>query len=382
MRLIKIENTVGSACFSLMLFYSSSGILMPFLPAWIKANSYNEQEVAFIMSACMFSRAFMILIAGNFLSKFSSLGSSIKICSLLTAMIFFVLPFIRCNYAAMAALLILGSGLIFSLMPLIEQQGISATRTQPGLYGNLRAYGSAAYLICNVLTGLTLSESGFIFTMPFSVATIFLMLSLRAHNETEFVCTKKVLPASSVRLMLYLIPAFFIFASNAYYYSFGVLRWIDAGIAPHYTGILWATGVIFEVLAFRYFSLLTRRYSPTAIFLVCALCSAVRWYFSAYNLSFGMNLILQIGHAFSFALVYATSMKLISDYVPTSGQRKAQINFAFITSCVSLGGGMALIPIVRNFSTIDPFFIMGILCLLSIVSLIVHLTCPSLIKTE
>gem|GEM_PF-4527269 len=355
---------------------------MPFLPAWINANSYNHQEVAFIMSACMFSRAFLTLMTGNILSLFASLGSSIKITSLLIVMIFTAVPFVRHNFSAMASLLILGSGLIYSLMPLVEQQGIAATRTRPGLYGSLRAYGSAAYLICNILMGFILSESDFIFILPFSLTIIFLILSLRAHNEADFRNNKIESPASSVKLMLYLIPAFFIFASNAYYYSFGVLRWIDAGIAPHYTGILWATGVIFEVLAFRYFNLLTRDYSPTSIFLVCALCSAARWYCSAYTLSFGMNLILQIGHAFSFALVYATSMKLISDHVPTSGQRRAQVNFAFITSCVSLGGGMALIPIVRNFTEMDPFFIMSILCLLSIVSLVIHLLRSSLINTD
>lgn len=65
MRFFQPENVVCSARFSLMLFYSSSGILMPFLPAWIAANGYNVQEVAYIMSACMFSRAFMTLLTGN-----------------------------------------------------------------------------------------------------------------------------------------------------------------------------------------------------------------------------------------------------------------------------------------------------------------------------
>lgn len=373
MRFFQPENVVCSARFSLMLFYSSSGILMPFLPAWIAANGYNVQEVAYIMSACMFSRAFMTLLTGNVLSMFTSIGASIKITSFIIVLVFTAVPFLRHNHLSTAILLILGSGLIYSLMPLVEQQGISATRTRPELYGSLRAYGSAAYLICNVFMGLFLSESEFTFILPFSLAFIFLTLSLWARNEPGLQTSKaKEASVSSARLMLYLIPAFFIFASNAYYYAFGVLRWVESGIAPYYTGVLWATGVIFEVLAFRYFSLLTKGIAPSGIFLLCALFSAARWYFFTYSLSFGMNFILQIGHVFSFALVYATSMKLIAAHVPESSQRRAQVNFAFITSCISLGGGMALIPIVRNFSEVDPFFIMSVLCLLSILSLAIH----------
>lgn len=373
MRIFQPDNTVLSARFSLILFYSSSGILMPFLPAWIAANGYNVQEVAYIMSACMFSRAFLTLFTGNILSIFVSIEASIKITSFIIVLIFTAVPFLRNNHLSTSILLILGSGLVYSLMPLIEQKGICATRTQPELYGSLRAYGSAAYLACNVLMGLFLSESEFTFIMPFSLALIFLTLSLWGRNETDLQASKgKETSVSSARLMLYLIPAFFILSSNAYYYSFGVLRWVDSGISPYYTGVLWAAGVIFEVLAFRYFSLLTKGITPYGIFLICALFSAVRWYFFTYSLSFGMIFILQIGHAFSFALVYATSMKLIAASLPESSQRRAQVNFAFITSCISLGGGMALIPIVRNFSEVDPFLIMSVLCLLSILSLAIH----------
>src|SRR5262249_553273 len=79
------------------------------------------------------------------------------------------------------------------------------------------------------------------------------------------------------RFLILLVSGGLIQAGHGFYYGFSTLVWRAQGVSSQTIGVLWATGVGFEVAFLWNLRFFERRLSPQTLILIGAFGGAVRW---------------------------------------------------------------------------------------------------------
>ena len=80
-----------------------------------------------------------------------------------------------------------------------------------------------------------------------------------------------------------LIAAALIQSSHAVVYSFSTIHWKSIGFSESLIGVLWAEGVLAEIILFQYSGLVLYRISPTMLIVIAAAAGIIRWSIMGYT---------------------------------------------------------------------------------------------------
>jgi MFS transporter, PPP family, 3-phenylpropionic acid transporter len=139
------------------------------------------------------------------------------------------------------------------------------------------------------------------------------------------------------------VVAFFVaylllqFAHGVYYVFYSIYL-----KQHHYTasltGILWALGVVAEIVLFIFVARLIKRFSLRAILLISILLAVARWTMIAWGVGYlGILIFAQLLHAASFGSTHAVAIHLVHEFFGHQHQGKGQ---ALYTSLSFGVGGM------------------------------------------
>ena len=151
----------------------------------------------------------------------------------------------------------------------------------------------------------------------------------RARAFVTFVCSAALLQASHAAL-----------------YGFATLRWLDAGISERVVGLLWAEGVVVEVLLFTLGHRLLRRLSVPAIFALAATAGVLRWTLLGASTELAVLGFAQALHALTFAATHLAAVTHISRTVDSDRTATAQglysgLAMGLVFGCAMLAAGFA-----------------------------------------
>ena len=114
------------------------------------------------------------------------------------------------------------------------------------------------------------------------------------------------------KILSFFMVHFLLQLSHAPYYSFFSLYLEGHGYSRGVIGLLWALGVLAEVLAFTQTHRLLARFSEYQLIVCCLTLAAVRWCAIAWAVETPVILwSVQSLHAFTFAVFHAAAMQLI-----------------------------------------------------------------------
>jgi PPP family 3-phenylpropionic acid transporter len=352
---------VTRAASLLAVVYAISGLLMPFLTVWLAFKGVDPRDIAMTQALGLVARAVIGLGFGLLASLLPRSGLLI-VAAGISAGLAFSGAWLSDAHAFVVTLVALAVGLVYGTMPLAETFA-NTIGARPGHnYGHIRMWGSVAFLAANIAGGMALERPNALFLAPGII--VFLCVCLSGIAPTRLGERERGRLQSfpgMARVLCLLIPAMLLNASHAYYYAFGVLRWIEHGISPGLTGILWALAVIAEILVFRLASEIVRHYATEHILFVCGLVASGRWLTLSLNPSIPYIVVSQFCHAFSFALAYQAAMAVIRNDVPAEMQPFAQAIYALACSGVALAAFTAALPMIQNQLHIDPYVAMAIL---------------------
>jgi PPP family 3-phenylpropionic acid transporter len=155
-----------------------------------------------------------------------------------------------------------------------------------------------------------------------------------------------------------------VLSSHAMYDSFAMIHWSEAGISPAMIGLLWSESVAAEVLVFFLIGApLLRMLKPTGALAWAASCGLLRWGVMAQTTEVAALTLVQPLHGFTFALLHLTSMRLITDTVPSALAGTAQAVYGL----VGVGGVTAVLIILSGwlYTRFGPagFWAMALLCI-------------------
>jgi len=140
-------------------------------------------------------------------------------------------------------------------------------------------------------------------------------------------------------LMSFLTVSFLLQASHAPYYAFYTLYLSDYGYSKTVIGILWAMGVLFEVILFLSLHRFLRPVRFRALIIGSCIVTVLRWLIIGF---FPESLLLlglaQVLHAISFGLFHGVAVSMVHRYFTGRHQHRGMALYGSI----SFGAGGAV----------------------------------------
>ena len=131
------------------------------------------------------------------------------------------------------------------------------------------------------------------------------------------------------QVQVFLLVFFLVQFSHGPYYTFYSVMLQDLGYSRGQIGLLWAVGVIAEVLLFIVIPVLFKHVSLRLLLLMSVLLCVLRWVLIAFFAdSLPVLLMAQLLHAASFGSLHAVGIALVYHYFTASTQGRGQALFA------------------------------------------------------
>jgi MFS transporter, PPP family, 3-phenylpropionic acid transporter len=338
--------------FRLSLLYAATfltfGVQIPFLPVWLGARGLDDARIALVLAAPQFLRVVSTPLfarwadkRGDFVGVLAvSLIAMTALCAALTVLTGFAPIFVAVTLfsCAQGVAMPLNDALTFAVLR-THNQWRAATGAHKGVasrpleYGRIRKWGSAAFILGNLVAGLFLSLTS-VSAIPYGLA-VFALMSVGAAPYAAPLGALAHAPApaepgatrqrSAVLLILVMAAAALIQASHALVNTFGSLHWAREGHSSVFIGAAWALGVVCETAFFAFVGRWVAGPDRAASLLALGgLTAVLRWLAMASDPGSLLLALAQAGHGFSFAATHTGSMFLIFELAPNAMRARAQ----------------------------------------------------------
>jgi MFS transporter, PPP family, 3-phenylpropionic acid transporter len=324
------------------------GVQIPFLPVWLGARGLDDARIALVLAAPQFLRVVSTPLfarwadkRGDFVGVLAvSLIAMTALCAALTVLTGFLPIFVAVTLfsCAQGVAMPLNDALTFAVLRTHHQwRALTGadkhSASRPLDYGRIRKWGSAAFILGNLVAGLFLSLTS-VSAIPYGLA-VFALMSVGAalYAAPLGALAHAPIPAEpggarqrgGPLLILVMAAAALIQASHALVNTFGSLHWAREGHSSVFIGAAWALGVVCETV---FFALVGRWVAgpdrAAGLLALGGLTAVLRWLAMASDPGSLLLALAQAGHGFSFAATHTGSMLLIFELAPNAMRARAQ----------------------------------------------------------
>ena len=170
-------------------------------------------------------------------------------------------------------------------------------------------------------------------------------------------------------------PVFLIFlgagaltqASHVVLYGFGTIHWQQAGLSDDIIGILWAEGVIAEIILFAFSAHVLRRTGPIGLLVIAAAAGVLRWIVMALTTDLFVLVILQPFHGATFGAAHLGAIHFIARAAPPELSATAQSLYSSLALGIAFGIAMPLAGLLYGGLAGQAYFAMSGMCAFGLV---------------
>lgn len=289
----------------------------------------SNEEIGLIFAVALWAKIPIGLLVMSISDQTGDRKKTLIAVSLITFGGFCVFPFLSGFWQLLIAWGLVGT-LLTTLIPIADSLAVIAIKRTQMNYGRVRLWGSVAFIMVSILGGYYLdgkSHEAVLHLILFG--TVFIVISSIAVPDL------REEPRKGQKIALFELlkePSFVVFvvtaaalqASHAALYGFATLHWIESGIDKTTIGLLWAEGVVAEIILLAYATFLLKRLGISGLFLLAGIAGIVRWIVLGSTTSLPALVIVQGLHAFTFAGTLIASIGFISERVPKDQSATAQ----------------------------------------------------------
>jgi PPP family 3-phenylpropionic acid transporter len=358
------------------------GVTMPFLPPFLAGKGMGPEAVAQILFAGSLVR-FLISPALGRVADLMGDGRLVLVPCAAVAALAAPLFLPAQGFWAVLAVQLLFAAAMAPLSPLGEAMTLAAARRAGADYGRVRSAGSVAFILGAAGAGAMASWAGYA-AVPWLLAGCYVTAVAAAWSlprpgpAAAGGATRGRAAGGGLRSLfaLHLLrrPGFarlvvitgLIQGSHAAYYGFSSIHWARAGHSPEAIGLLWAEGVLAEVLLFFWARPLLGQLSSRGLMFLAAGAGLVRWAALAFTTEVWALVPLQALHAITFGAQYMGAMRWLSANAPPGEGLAAQSLHAAIGNTSALALSMLLAG--RLYARVEggAFLAMAVLCALAV----------------
>lgn len=311
-----------------------TGVHLPFFTVWLKAIGIDATWIGIITAVPPVTRFTVLPLLTAAAERRQMLRGAIMLTGFATALGFFV---IGSQHQPLLVLLVyaLTCCVWTPMVPLTDAYALRGVARYGLNYGPLRLWGSIAFVVCALASGLLLgyvAEVHLIWIITaMTVVGAMLALTLRPLDRPPAAAAPTAGAWKLLRdpgFLAIIVSSALIQSSHSAYYIFASIAWRQAGFSGLTIAGLWVIGVLAEIVLFA----LSPRFTlPSATLVVIAAASAVaRWTITAQDPPLAILAVIQLAHGLTFGLTQVGIMGMMVHHVPPHVMARGQ---GYLTAC-------------------------------------------------
>lgn len=321
-------------------FFLAAGWQLPLFPVWLAARGLDPAAIGIVLAATQAMRIVATPAGTRLADRYGPLHGAIAAAAIATVVAMALVG------SASGFALILGAVAVLALvsapiLPLTDAYALKGLGLRGRAYGPVRLWGSVAFIAANLTGGLLLDmlAPGNLIWLIFAgncavaVAAMPLVPLSRGEAAPHAAATSGRSHLRQPAFLAIAAAGSLIQASHAVYYGFSTLDWSAKGFDGVTIGVLWALGVVAEIVLFALAGRLPRAIGPVTLIVIGAVGGIVRWGAMAFEpLPLLLLLLLQLLHAISFGATHLGTMMFLSQSAPEQNRAAAQGDIATANS--------------------------------------------------
>jgi len=325
------------------------GAQLPFWPLFLETEGLSAAQIGIALAVGAWARVFGLPLWG-WLADPPGRGRPTLIGLALAGTLLYAAFWLVDGYWPALVLQVLIGFFTSALIPLGDSQVLQAARSHGIDYGRVRLWGSATFILGNLLGGWLIALA----TPDWYLAGV--VLPLLATAATAWTLPRRPRdrpPRAPIRVrdlfrnrpyVAVVLVSSFIQCSHGAYYVISALDWRAAGYSEATIAWLWIEGVVAEILLLAAAKHLLRWLTPVQLLAIGGAGAVLRWTGTALSHDLGMLIALQALHALSFAMVHLATVTTIGRVVPAERMASAQVlvtavyNGPFVSVAMALAG--------------------------------------------
>ena len=344
-------------------YFGTVGVWMPFWPAWLEHRGLTPAWIGTVLAVGFWVR----LLTNPFVAWVADARGERRRPMVLLAGMALV------SYAAFAAaevpwhfvVLSAVTGATFTvLVPFAESVTLAEVRTSGTDYGRVRLWGSVAFIVTSIGAGRLLGDDGDDLTLWLVVglvgATFASCLSMPADRTRSARRGPSLSDLGHLvtrpRYLLLVLGCGLVQSSHAVYYGFATIHWRAADLSSSSIGLLWAEGVVAEILLFFVGRRLSERFRPSTLLALGGAAGVLRWTVLASTTHPSALVAVQGLHALTFASTHLGAMNATGRWVPESLSATALTVYSTFVGGVALGAAMGVAGMLYEAHGAGAFF--------------------------
>ena len=323
-------------------YFASLGVLVPYWSLYLKHLGYSSLIIGSLIAILPATKLIAPYIWGWLADHTRRSMFIIRVASVL-ALLSFSLVFVNEQLWWLALVMLLFSFFWNAILPQFEAMTLNHLGDRAHQYSMIRLWGSLGFILVVVLMGDLLQH----FTtsaIPVVVLITFIGIAL-----SSFVVPEKLnIPhedhapiwyvSKQPKVLAFLVVCFLMLCSHGPYYTFYTIYLEEQGYSSHMIGVLWAIGVLAEVIIFLIMHRLLVTHGARKLLIVTLSLTTLRWLLIGFFVhDLAILFVAQLIHAFSFGVFHAVGISLVHEFFTGSHQGRGQALY----SSVSYGAGVA-----------------------------------------
>lgn len=327
------------------LWFGGLGALLPYWGLYMKDRGYGAGDIGIVFAILLGTKVLAPNIWGALADR--SGRRTLVICAATgaAALFFLAVPFAS-GFLLLAALMV-GYGFFSNAsLPQFEVVTFNHLGAQEHRYGLIRLWGSVGFIISVVLLGWLVDRNG-TGLVPWWVIGSLVALFLLSLSVPEPPAGPRAVVGHESLKRVFMQPAVLCLItvcglsqfSHGAYYGFFSIYMEDAGFSRKFIGVLWALGVLAEVLVFLCLPFLVRRFGLRSLMIFALAVTTGRWILLAlFPDQLIVVLLAQSLHLASFGIYHAVAVNMIHRLFRGNLQGRGQALYSSLS--FGLGGAM------------------------------------------
>ena len=328
-----------------LCYFSLLGVSAPYLALYFHSLGFSSARIGELVAIPMLMRCVAPNLWG-WLGDYTGRRLAIVRLGAVCTMLAFALILIDKSYGWLAMVMGLYAFFWHAILPQFEVITLAHLKSQTSRYSQIRLWGSIGFILAVVALGSLFERFG-MGLFPYVVLAIMAGIALSSgwvpgaqplageptSGQGGFIAQ---LGRPGV-LAFYLSVALMVL-SHGPFYTFLTLYLETLGYSRGVIGVLWAVGVVAEVLVFMVMSRVLQRYTVRQVLIASFALAVARWgLLGAFADRLPVLLLVQVMHAATFGSFHAAAVHFVQRSFGARQQGQGQALYAALSG---IGGAL------------------------------------------